>query len=176
MCHCRADFRRSTAPTNRGNDMNTVKFRAGETILSEDDEGGTAYLILGGTVEVSIGKGDKAKTVGTLNAGEVFGEMSLIEPGKRTATVKAVTDTECVETSYDEFVATIEDNPQAALEFMKTLVRRLRHMNELMTTMDPQKRTLRQMLRDWQTSSERPGWADRDEQRRFEEMMDWRMI
>ena len=31
--------------------------------------------------------------------------MSLIEPGPRSATVKAVTDTECVVTTYDEFIA-----------------------------------------------------------------------
>jgi CRP-like cAMP-binding protein len=156
--------------------MGTVKFKAGDTILSEGDDGRTAYLIVDGTVEVSVGKGSAAKTVGTFKAGEVFGEMSLIEPGKRTATVKAVTDTECIETSYEEFVAALEHNPQAALEFMRTLVRRLRHMNEMMAAMDPKKRTLRQMLSDWQTSSERPGWADREEQRRFEEMMNWRMI
>jgi hypothetical protein len=50
-------------------------------------------------------------------------------------------------------------------------------MNEMMASMDSKKRTLRQVLHDWQSSSsERPGWADRDEQRRFEEMMEWRMI
>ena len=31
--------------------------------------------------------------------------MSLIEPGPRSATVKAVTDTECLVTTYDEFIA-----------------------------------------------------------------------
>jgi CRP/FNR family cyclic AMP-dependent transcriptional regulator len=157
--------------------MKTVNFKAGDTILSEGDEGRSAFLIVSGTVEVTVGKGSDATIVGTFMEGDVFGEMSLIEPGARTATVKAITDTECVETSYEDFVARIHENPEAAMQFMKTLVRRLRHMNELMTTMDPKKRTLRQVLHDWQTSSsERPGWADRDEQRRYEEMMDWRMI
>jgi CRP/FNR family cyclic AMP-dependent transcriptional regulator len=117
--------------------MKTVNFKAGDTIISEGDEGRTAFLIVNGSVEVSIGHGSNAKTVGNFNAGDVFGEMSLIEPGKRTATVKASADTECIETSYEEFVAKIEDNPKAALEFMKTLVRRLRHMNEMMASMDP---------------------------------------
>ena len=76
--------------------MQTVKFNAGDTILSEGEAGDTAFLIVAGSVEVSIGEGAKAKSVGTLDAGEVFGEMSLIEPGPRSATVKAVTDTECL--------------------------------------------------------------------------------
>lgn len=134
--------------------MKTVSFKAGDTILSQDDDGDTAFLIVSGTVEVTIGAGTGARTVGTLKVGEVFGEMSLIEPGPRTATVKAVTDTECVETSYEQFAAAIHDNPEAAIEFMKTLVRRLRHMNELMATMDPKKRSLRQMFYDWQRSTE----------------------
>jgi CRP/FNR family cyclic AMP-dependent transcriptional regulator len=157
--------------------MKTVNFKAGDTIISEGDEGRTAFLIVNGSVEVSIGHGSNAKTVGNFNAGDGFGEMSLIEPGKRTATVKASADTECIETSYEEFVAKIEDNPKAALEFMKTLVRRLRHMNEMMASMDPEKRSLRQILGEWQdTSDKTPGWSDKAEQHRYEELMSWRMI
>jgi CRP/FNR family cyclic AMP-dependent transcriptional regulator len=134
--------------------MKTVTFKAGETILSQDDDGDTAFLIVSGSVEVTIGTGKGARTVGILKTGEVFGEMSLIEPGPRTATVKALTDTECVVTSYEQFATSMRDNPEAALEFMKTLVRRLRHMNELMATVDPKKRSLRQIFHDWQRSTE----------------------
>ena len=106
--------------------MQTVKFNAGDTILSEGEAGDTAFLIVAGSVEVSIGEGAKAKSVGTLDAGDVFGEMSLIEPGPRSATVRAVTDTECLVTTYDEFIASSQADPERAVEFMKTLVRRLR--------------------------------------------------
>src|SRR6185295_14541095 len=61
--------------------MQTVKFNAGDTILSEGEAGSTAFLIKAGSVEVSIGEADRAKSVGTLGAGSVFGEMSLIDPG-----------------------------------------------------------------------------------------------
>ena len=80
--------------------------------------------------------------------------MSLIEPGPRSATVKAVADTECIVTSYDEFIASIQANPDRAIEFMKTLVRRLRQMNEHMASMNPGRRGLRDVLRDWQKSFE----------------------
>jgi CRP-like cAMP-binding protein len=134
--------------------MRTVKFKAGDTILSEGEAGDTAFLIVTGSVEVSIGEGAKARNVGTLDAGGVFGEMSLIDPGPRSATVKALADTECVVTTYDEFIASIQSNPERAVEFMRTLVRRLRQMNERMVSMSPGRRGLRDVLRDWQRSFE----------------------
>ena len=69
--------------------MQTRTFKAGDTIISEGADGNTAFLITSGSVEVSVGEGAKAKALGTLAAGEVFGEMCLIEPGPRSATVKA---------------------------------------------------------------------------------------
>ena len=68
--------------------MRNVSFKAGDTIIAEGDEGDTAFFIVSGSVEVTVGQGAKAKAVGTLETGEVFGEMCLIEPGPRSATVK----------------------------------------------------------------------------------------
>ena len=113
--------------------MQSIKFRAGDRIISEGEDGNTAFLIVSGTVEVSVGQETKAKTVATLGAGEVFGELCLIEPGPRSATVKAVTDTECVVTSYDEFIPSMQNGPERAMMFMKTLVRRFREMNNLLS-------------------------------------------
>src|SRR5271157_2160259 len=132
--------------------MQSVSYTAGDMIIAEGDEGDTAFFIVTGTVEVSIGHGAKARTIGTLGTGEVFGEMSLIEPGPRSATIKAVTDTECLATSYEEFIAAIEESPERAVGFMKTLVRRLRQMNDLMGSTSPPGRGLREMVRDWQKS------------------------
>lgn len=153
--------------------MKTANFKAGDTILSEGEDGSTAFLIVNGTVEVSVGEGARAKTVATLEAGDMFGEMSLLEPGPRSATVKAVTDAECVVTSYDEFIASIQENPERAVEFMKSLIHRLRQMNELLAGMDPGKRGLRKMLSDWQKSlaPNEAELSDEDVQRRKEAMM-----
>ena len=95
--------------------MRTVKFRAGETIISEGEDGNTAFLIVSGSVDVSVGTEAKAQTIGTLNAGEVFGELCLIEPGPRSATVKAVTNVECVAIAYDDFIPLMQNEPQRAI-------------------------------------------------------------
>ncbi|RBP17216.1 cyclic nucleotide-binding protein [Roseiarcus fermentans] len=131
--------------------MQSVAFKAGETIIREGDEGDTAFFIVSGEVEVLVGKG--GRRVGTLATGEVFGEMSLIEPGPRSATILAQTDVECLEMSYDEFIGSLEDNPERAVAFMKTLVRRLRQMNELMEKIDPNRRGLRGFVRDVQKAA-----------------------
>jgi CRP/FNR family transcriptional regulator, cyclic AMP receptor protein len=112
--------------------MQSVTFKAGDVIIREGDEGDAAYFIVSG--EVLIGSG--ARRVGALGAGEVFGEMCLIEPGRRSATVRAVTDTECRTASADEFTELIKDQPDRALAFMKTLVRRLRQMNNILEKID----------------------------------------
>lgn len=117
--------------------MQTVNFQAGDTILSEGESGDTAFLIVSGSVEVSIGAGARKRIIGTLNAGDVFGEMSLIDPAPRSATVRAVIPTECLVTTYDEFVSSAETNPALSIQFMKTLVRRQRQLNEKLAAIDP---------------------------------------
>ena len=128
--------------------MQTVAFKTGDVIIREGEEGDTAYFIVAGSVEVLIGAG--GRRVGALGAGEVFGEMCLIEPGPRSATVRALAETECLAASYEEFTAAIEEYPDRAVAFMKTLVRRLRQMNELMEKIDPNRRGLRGFVRECQ--------------------------
>ncbi len=129
--------------------MRTVKFSSGDTILTEGEEGNTAFLIVEGSVDVTVGDEADARSVGSLGAGEVFGEMRLICPGPRSATIRAITDTECVETSYDEFMVSLQENPERAVQFIQTLVGRLRHMNELLAGTDGRGHGLRAIFKDW---------------------------
>lgn len=117
--------------------MQNVRFKSGAVILRKGDEGASAYLIVSGAAEVILGEGAKARTVATLGPGDVFGEMSLLAPGPRSATVRATADTECTVTSYDEFMDALQTNPEQAMQFMKTLVMRLRKMNEMVASVDP---------------------------------------
>ncbi len=132
--------------------MQTISFEPGDTILTEGEDGRTAYFLVSGSVEVVVGNGAKAKSVATLKAGEVFGEMSLLEPGPRSATVRALTRTQCTVTSYDDFIASIQEDPEKAVVFMRTLVSRIRRTNALLAELDPRKRGIREMLADMQKS------------------------
>ena len=113
--------------------MQIVSFRAGDIIFSEGDYGNTAFLILSGSIERGITREAVSKLIRTSGRGEVFGEMCLIEPGPRSTTVRAVTDTECIVTSYDELVPLMRNSPQRAMAFMRAMVRRMREVNNLLS-------------------------------------------
>lgn len=147
--------------------MQKITFEAGATILTEGEAGDTAFLIVSGKVEVVVGSGAKAKTVATLRGGDVFGEMSLLEPGPRSATVKALDRTVCTVTSYADFMSGIQDDPAQAVLFMRTLVTRLRQTNDMLAKLDPRKRGIRELLADMQksvtldsTAMAKPDWYD----------------
>ena len=132
--------------------VRSVTFKAGDTILKEGEPGSTAYLIRNGVAKVLIDTKGGPRKVAVLESGQVCGEMCLLEPGPRSASVVAVTDVECLETTYDEFISSIKENPEQAIAFMQTLVQRLRQSNEMIAKLDPQKRGIMGMLKDLQQS------------------------
>jgi diguanylate cyclase len=74
----------------------SVKYAAGEVIFRVGDRGHNAYFVETGQVEISI-EGDRGKVViAELDAGEIFGEMSMIDDAPRSATVTAMVDTEVI--------------------------------------------------------------------------------
>jgi alkyl hydroperoxide reductase subunit AhpC/uncharacterized protein (DUF924 family) len=117
--------------------MQIIAFAAGETIFEEGQTGEHAYLLKKGSVDVIVSKGSAAKVVATLSEGEVFGEMCLIDPGPRSATIKAVTDIECEVIGYEQVIGGSRMNPVFMQELTKTLVRRLRRMTERVAAFDP---------------------------------------
>ncbi len=65
-------------------------FNPGDTIIREGDVGDTAYMIISGTCRVYRNAGGQQETLGTMGAGDVFGEMALLLDEPRYATVEAV--------------------------------------------------------------------------------------
>jgi CRP-like cAMP-binding protein len=64
-----------------------VQAEAGQSIATEDDFGHALYAIESGTADVT----KNGQKLGTLGAGEVFGEIAVIAAGRRTASVVATT-------------------------------------------------------------------------------------
>ncbi len=69
-----------------GESFEAMVCEAGETVVAEGDEGDTAFIIEEGSCEVLRG-GERIRVMGP---GEVFGEMAILSPGVRTATVRAL--------------------------------------------------------------------------------------
>jgi CRP-like cAMP-binding protein len=65
-----------------------------------------------------------------LKAGDFFGEMALLAPGPRMATIKAQSDVEAIKIGAGEFQSFLLDHPAVALSMMKQLVLRLREVEQ----------------------------------------------
>lgn len=102
-------------------------FLKGSVILMEDEIGSALFIIIDGKVKVSrLDETGREVILSILGPGEVFGEMSLLDGMKRSATVSALTDTEVLIIYRDDFLNLLNKHPQIAISLLKELTQRLR--------------------------------------------------
>src|SRR5215510_8862544 len=117
------------------------RYEAGEVIIQENDFGDTAYLIEQGQVEVSKALDGQTVHLAYLGAGDIFGEMSMIDEKPRSATVTAVTETVVSELQRDDFFHSLQTDPTVALALLQVLFERLREAHTMILQLqkaDPQ--------------------------------------
>jgi hypothetical protein len=100
-------------------------------IVQENDFGETAYLIKQGQVEVSKELDGQHVHLAYLGAGEIFGEMTMIDEKPRSATVTAVTETVVHELRRDDFFYSFQTDPKVALALLQVLFERLREAHTM---------------------------------------------
>lgn len=104
-----------------------IKVTAGGKVFQVGQPGGCMYAVKSGTLHVRIGKA----VVETLNAGDIFGEMALLnENDVRTATVEAVADAELAVIDEKRFEFMVKHVPSFSIEVMRILAARLMEMNK----------------------------------------------
>lgn len=101
------DFERITAF------VQLYAYKNGETIFKKGAPGDALFVVLSGALSVSIKKAFflPALRVSTLKPGDLFGETALIDRSPRTATVRAVEDTQLFVISADDFDRVVASNP-----------------------------------------------------------------
>ena len=83
--------------------MPEVKVRRGDVLFHEGDEGDRLYVVTDGKVKLGRTSADgRENLLAILGPGQMFGELSLFDPGPRSATVTAVTDCTMQSLSHDE--------------------------------------------------------------------------
>jgi len=102
-----------------------LSFAAGDTIFETGDRGDAMFVIASGEARVDVGG-----RFHVLKPGDFFGEMALLAPGPRMATVKAQSDVEAIKIGADGFQAFLLERPPVALSMMKQLVVRLREVEQ----------------------------------------------
>lgn len=105
--------------------MNDVHFSAGAVIFRPGDPGIRAYLIRQGTVEL-LKTLDAPAPVAVLGAGEVFGEMSLIEDRPHALFARAASAVTAQGLTRDEFERLLTADPATFRTYLRTLFERLR--------------------------------------------------
>ncbi|HXW95456.1 MAG TPA: cyclic nucleotide-binding domain-containing protein [Nitrososphaerales archaeon] len=113
------DEKKRKSLVSQGREMS---YKAGDFIVREGAMGVGFYLILDGKAEVR--KGDR--TLATLEKGQFFGEMSLIDELPRSADVVALSLTKCWALTSWAFAGLVKTNPEVALQMLKEMVKRLR--------------------------------------------------
>ena len=100
-------------------DYDTCK--AGAVLVREGRRGTELFVIISGEAEVSR----DGATVATLNAGDYFGELAVLRPAPRTATVTATTDMEVLIVTARELAVLLSDVPLFARKLLTGLAARI---------------------------------------------------
>src|SRR6266852_1935641 len=116
--------------------MRPRHFVRDEVIFHRDDEAGQGYLIIAGTVKVSVPDESGREVVVALErGGDVFGELALFDDAHRSATVTAVTETSALTLGRADFMAVLEGNADAMRRMLvmlaKTVRRSTGHVEDL---------------------------------------------
>jgi CRP/FNR family cyclic AMP-dependent transcriptional regulator len=97
---------------------------AGEVMTAEGKTGNEFYVLVSGKATVSRA----GKQIATLGPGDFFGELALLDPHPRTATVTMATDGELLEVTQREFWTLVDDIPGLARKLLQGLARRMHTM------------------------------------------------
>ena len=104
----------------------------GDIIFSEGDIGTEMYILQSGSVELFKQIAGETRVLATLDKGDFFGEMSVLEDLPRTASARAKTDVELVKINGAMFDTMLKSNTEIAVRMMRKLSRRLREVTAML--------------------------------------------
>jgi len=107
----------------------------GETIFSRGDVGDSLVIVTRGRVQIFVESMEGNKIIlGEVEPSEMLGEITLFDPGPRSATAVAVEDTELLVLEHEEFWQVLQRKPHMALDLLAVMGKRLRATDELLRT------------------------------------------
>jgi CRP/FNR family transcriptional regulator, cyclic AMP receptor protein len=111
--------------------MTRVHLNRSEALFHEGDPGDRVYVIIEGKVKLGRTSGDgRENLLAILGPGEMFGELSLFDPGPRNSTASAVSEATLVGLGSEDLGAWLTGRPDVARQLLRALSRRLRRTNE----------------------------------------------
>ena len=104
-----------------------TSLKRGATIFAKGDVGNSLYAVISGTVKISISSPDGRNAIlNLISAGELFGEVALLDGKERTADATANTNCEIFVIDRRDFLPFVKSQPELAMKFIELLCERLR--------------------------------------------------
>lgn len=113
-----------------------INVQAGEWLFHEGDSANSAFIVRSGRVEI-LTEGDALEVIRTVKRGGVIGELALLARGVRSASARALRDSELLEVGRDEFEQLILDDHRFALSLCGLLANQLAASRAPASTPDP---------------------------------------
>lgn len=114
-------------------DVSTLK--VGETLFEAGEPGESMFIVRSGSIELYIKDTAGQKIVLTVaEEGELFGELSMLDSGPRTATALALTDAELLVLDREDLLLLFQKRPDAALHMLAAMSGMTRKADELLRT------------------------------------------
>ncbi|GAB2692940.1 Crp/Fnr family transcriptional regulator [Thalassiella azotivora] len=111
--------------------MEEVTIGRGDVLFHEGEPGDRLYVITSGKIKLGRTAPDgRENLVAVLGPGEMFGELSLFDPGPRTMTATAVSDVRLVGLGNADLQTWLTGRPEVAKHLLQALTQRLRRTNE----------------------------------------------
>ncbi|MCY7305118.1 MAG: cyclic nucleotide-binding domain-containing protein [Rhodoferax sp.] len=104
-----------------------LTYAAGQQLFQVGAVGDACYVIIEGTIEISIAldNGKGSHVIAVMGSNEIIGEIAIFGDVPRTATATAKTKLEVLRISADLLRSVIRENPDAAIELIRILAERL---------------------------------------------------
>ncbi|MEP6636638.1 MAG: DUF1003 domain-containing protein, partial [Acidobacteriota bacterium] len=117
------------------NVVDEMNVPAGHTLFQAGDPGDSLFIVRLGEIELFIKDTAGQKIVlTTAEAGDMFGELAMLDTGPRTATALALTDSEVLMLDRGDLVLLFQRKPEAALHMLAALSGLTRKADELLRT------------------------------------------
>ncbi len=116
--------------------MREAGFSRGTVLFHHGDPGDETYIVTSGAIELSVrDKMGQPLVLTTAGAGDIFGELSLLDEGPRTATATATADSTVLVLERQDLKSFVRRRPDAALDIMAVMARRMRATDEQLQQM-----------------------------------------
>src|SRR5947209_2689445 len=108
-----------------------INYAEGAPIFAKGDPGNSMMAVLSGRVTIAAPSPDGRQLVlSVLRAGEVFGEIALLDGKERTADATAATDCELLVVARKDFLSVLRHEPELCLQLLMVFCDRIRRTDE----------------------------------------------